>query len=156
MSTRLLAVFFTLATAHAAEETVYQWRDQDGVTHFSDAQENAQGIKEAYAAASDERVIAAPTSREKTTRKSVKHNATTHSGTRASDDDKRPVLSAECEWLRGRIANLRRLTHGNRDSAFYDEQQRRQAEWKKEQCQRGTHVWNRDLLPVRKARAKTP
>lgn len=143
-------LFWLSFAASAAEPSVYQWRDQNGVTHFSDSENNSKpngsGIKESYWQTQAQVIAKSP---------APPPASKTHTQRKLNDDgDTRQVLSAECEWLRGRIANLRRLTRGNAESVFNDELERRQSEWKKTQCQRGTHVWNRDLLPTRKAAAK--
>lgn len=143
MLIRSILFCFSMA-AVAAEPAVYQWRDQNGVTHFSDSEVANTGIKENYWQA--QAVVKTPTPSVET-KKPARRKTN-------DDSETRPVLSAECEWLRGRIANLRRLSRGNPDSVFHDELERRQSEWKKTQCQRGTHVLNRELLPIRKAKVK--
>jgi hypothetical protein len=136
----------------ATDNTIMSWRDEQGVMHYSDG---SRGITEEYQPAPDRPDYAKAPERPSraTTRSHSNSTRATTSNTDSSMTTK--PLVGECEWLRGRIATLRRLTRGNPDSAFNDELDRRQSEWKKEQCQRGTHVVNRELKPVRKVKIKT-
>ncbi len=146
---RYLGVALLFSWIAAAESTIKpvieQWRDDNGVMHFSDRRDNAVGIKEHYAPA--------PTPRPTAVNLETRSRYFVSSARKNRDHTSRPVLSAECEWLRGRIAYLRRLTQNKPDSIFKAELTRRRGEWHKTQCQTGTHHWNRELLPTRKGRA---
>ncbi len=150
----ILLLWLSHGLVQATDNTIMSWRDEQGVMHYSDGN---RGITEAYQPAPDRPDYSkAPERPASVTARQRSNNTHGQSSTNTNDSTlTTKPLAGECEWLRSRIATLRRLTRGNPDSAFNDELDRRQSEWKKEQCQRGTHVVNRELKPVRKVKIKS-